>query len=181
MTTWWAYFKFEFITQFVSNDFTAYCRLQTCCCPSVWRARSHCRFLDWRNVRTKSEVQQRCDDRKWTTSAVHDIAKTETNLPQIYWSKTSVAMHVAWQRRPHCRSNKHVGTYRHMPRRIDYEWYRPILASIELYGPIAQTAVGRGHAADDGMREGVKIARVVSTSDGSLEIATAPLSHAIDP
>jgi len=44
------------------------CRVQTCCLTG-WHAR-HCRFSLFRpthDVQTKSEVRQRCDDRKSET------------------------------------------------------------------------------------------------------------------
>jgi len=56
------------------------------CCLTRWRA-GHCRFPDLRDVRMKSEVQQRCDDRKSQTNDQRQLFTSpwvQASLPQIY-------------------------------------------------------------------------------------------------
>jgi len=56
-------------------------------CLTVWGG-GHCRFLDWRDVRTKSEVQQRCDDHKSETNEQRQLFTTSRKLKQIYRKST---------------------------------------------------------------------------------------------
>jgi len=60
------------------------------------------------DVRTKSEVRQRCDERKSETNEQRQMFTTSqtlnVNVPQIYWSKTSDAMLAACNAQ-HCGSD----------------------------------------------------------------------------